>query len=102
MTINTPEMPGASRSFPRRQRGNEADIRLSKSPTWLTRHAAAAFLSNLGYPIAPQTLARAACQGWGPGFVRWGRRPLYQPAELKRWAVTRVAVAANLQQEVRA
>jgi hypothetical protein len=51
----------------------------------LTRREAADFLSERGYRVAPTTLAKYATVGGGPIFEKFGRRPLYLPAELLAW-----------------
>ena len=51
-----------------------------------TRHEAAAFLTDYGYPVAPTTLAKYASIGGGPAFESFGRRPLYRPDDLLTWA----------------
>ena len=61
----------------------------------LTRREAAAFLTDLGYPIATATLAKLHCVGGGPTVVRWGFKPLYRPADLESWATSRSAVHRN-------
>jgi hypothetical protein len=53
---------------------------------YLNRLEAATFLTNRGYKTAPATLAKRAVTGGGPLFISWGRKPLYEPAELLRWA----------------
>lgn len=55
----------------------------------LTRREAAQYLTNEGFPSAPATLAKYACQGGGPTFVRFGLKPLYRPEDLIDWAVSR-------------
>lgn len=55
----------------------------------LSRAEAAAFLSERGYRIARTTLNKYACIGGGPLFECFGRRPLYKPADLLAWAVSK-------------
>jgi hypothetical protein len=57
----------------------------------LTRRAAANFLTERGYPIAPQTLAKYAVVGGGPPFRKFGNRPLYAEADLIAWAEGRLS-----------
>jgi hypothetical protein len=52
----------------------------------LGRKEAAQFLTDQGYKTAPATLAKLACIGGGPPFASFGRRPLYQEADLLAWA----------------
>jgi hypothetical protein len=55
----------------------------------LDRREASAFLTDRGYRTAPATLAKLACLGGGPSFRSFGRRPLYEPADLLAWAAAR-------------
>ena len=48
----------------------------------LSRKDAAAFLTDLGLSIAPQTLARLYSEGRGPVCMHLGRRAVYKPADL--------------------
>jgi hypothetical protein len=52
----------------------------------LDRKEAARFLTQRGYRTAPATLAKLACIGGGPTFRSFGRRPLYDEADLMAWA----------------
>jgi hypothetical protein len=52
----------------------------------LTRRAAAAALTEAGYPTAPATLATRAVRGGGPVYRRYGPRVLYRWADLLAWA----------------
>jgi hypothetical protein len=55
----------------------------------LGRKEAAQFLTSHGYRTAPATLAKLACLGGGPVFRSFGRKPLYQAADLLAWAEAR-------------
>jgi hypothetical protein len=55
----------------------------------LRRKALAAALTDAGYPIAGQTLARMAVEGTGPAFQVWGRFPIYKWSSALRWAEAR-------------
>lgn len=57
----------------------------------LSRHEAAAFLCGRGYRVAVATLNKWACVGGGPAFRKFGRRPLYAPADLLAWAAARTS-----------
>jgi hypothetical protein len=58
-----------------------------KTARYLRRNIAARYLSeNWGITRAPQTLAKLACVGGGPRFVKAGRIPLYKPEDLDSWA----------------
>jgi hypothetical protein len=52
----------------------------------LRRNEAAQFLTEIGFKISRQTLARAAVEGWSPRYVVWGRHPLYAADDLLAWA----------------
>lgn len=57
-----------------------------ENETRLRRKAAAEFLLENGYPVAPATLAKYASVGGGPEFEKFGRLPLYRPSRLLHWA----------------
>lgn len=59
------------------------------TPRFLTRHEAAQYLTGEGFPCASKTLAKLACQGGGPPFIKFGLRVLYRPDDLISWAVSR-------------
>jgi hypothetical protein len=59
------------------------------------RKEAAAFLTDLGLPIAHATLAKYAVVGGGPEFQLWGRIPVYQEDSLRAWAKQRLGKAAT-------
>ena len=60
--------------------------------SYLTRRMAAEFLTENGYKTAEASLAKLACTGGGPVFISYGRRAIYAPTELLRWAVSRARV----------
>lgn len=62
---------------------------LPRPPPVLTRKQAAQYLSESGYLISVPLLAKLAVSGNGPRYRRWGRRVLYQPEDLLRWAEER-------------
>jgi hypothetical protein len=68
------------------------------SPT-LSRKEAAKYLTQLGYPITPKTLANLASnnnQGCGPPFLRRGWKAVfYERAELLAWAKSRYTKVAT-------
>ena len=57
---------------------------------WLSRAEAAAFLTKMGCPIAPGTLAKLASNnngGKGPPFKRFRWKAVrYNVADLRKWA----------------
>jgi hypothetical protein len=55
----------------------------------LTRREASDFLTELGYSVAPTTLAKYATLGGGPVFEKFGRRPLYLRTDLLAWVASR-------------
>lgn len=63
--------------------------------SYLTRGSASEFLFVKGFQVAPATLAKLACIGGGPVFISFGRRALYAPAELLRWAESRARIRKN-------
>ena len=44
-----------------------------------------------GVVRAPSTLAKLACLGGGPLFVKFGHVPLYDPADLDAWVRSRTS-----------
>jgi hypothetical protein len=58
---------------------------------FLNRREASAFLKQRGYTVAVATLNKLASTGGGPAFRRFGRRPLYTPADLIAWAEARTS-----------
>jgi hypothetical protein len=62
---------------------------MTKSP--LRRSAAAAFLTEHGYPLRPSTLAKLASVGGGPTFRSFGRVPIYTEEDLLAWAEARTS-----------
>lgn len=57
----------------------------------LTRKAAAAALTEAGYPVSSESLATYASRGGGPVFRRWGRYPTYRWGDLIEWAEGRLS-----------
>ncbi|GHA61505.1 hypothetical protein GCM10008927_28750 [Amylibacter ulvae] len=53
---------------------------------FLTRSEAAEYLTNVGYPVAKNTLQKFACLGGGPVYLIFGNRALYRPNDLDTWA----------------
>ena len=75
------------------------DLALSKAlgyaePKRFSRKDAAAFLTSIGCPVSPSTLAHMASnnnKGRGPAFtrVRW-RMVSYEESDLRAWAAKQV------------
>jgi hypothetical protein len=62
----------------------------------LNRKEAAAYLSKMGYPVAPRTLARLATMRKGPPYVRFMHRTvLYEKAVLEAWAKSQMTEVAT-------
>lgn len=53
---------------------------------YLNRGEAADYLADHGFPCSPKTLAKHACQGGGPRFIKYGLRVLYRREDLLQWA----------------
>lgn len=65
----------------------------SRTSEYMTRTQASEFVSHsIGLPIAPQTLAKMAVDGTGPRYFKAGRRALYRPDDLLRWASEKITV----------
>jgi hypothetical protein len=67
----------------------------------LTRQEAADFLTANGFPFAASTLNKLFSIGGGPACVHFGRRPLYEPEELLRWARSRTSAPRKNSSEPR-
>ena len=61
----------------------------------LTRQEAAAFLCERGYRVAVASLNKWASVGGGPRFRRFGRKPLYAPADLIAWAEAKTSAPVH-------
>ena len=44
-----------------------------------------------GVSVAPATLNKMRCCGGGPAFQKFGKFPLYQPADLDEWVAARMS-----------
>jgi hypothetical protein len=64
-------------------------------PKRYLRKPAAEFLTSLGLPTAPATLAKLAVVGGGPEFQKWGRLPVYTEPALRAWAEHRLGKPAT-------
>lgn len=64
----------------------------------ITTPAASGLLKDLGYPVAPATLAVKRVRGGGPEYVKFGRRVLYKPSALREWIEGRARVLTNTSQ----
>lgn len=62
---------------------------------YLRRKEAAAYLQERYGAYTAETLAKLACVGGGPPFRKMGAFPLYKPAELDAWAVSRMSAAVR-------
>jgi hypothetical protein len=63
---------------------------------FMRRQPASRYLSSVwGIDRAPSTLAKLACIGGGPRFVKAGRIPLYKPEDLDAWARNLVGETAE-------
>jgi hypothetical protein len=57
---------------------------------FLIRREAAAYITARCFPYSPETLATDAVRGTGPVFQLAGRIPVYTPANLDAWALSRI------------
>jgi hypothetical protein len=68
---------------------------------FLRRADAAAYVTQrYGFPCSRQWLAKLAVIGGGPVFRKAGRYPVYEPAELERWAEARIGPPQRSTSEV--
>ena len=66
------------------------------TPQRYTREGAAKYVSeheNAGVPVSATTLATLATRGGGPIFRKWGRRVVYERADLDAWVASRFGPA---------
>ena len=69
---------------------------INSSARFVSRADAARYIAGrYGFPCSRQWLAKLAVAGKGPAFQKAGRFPVYQPAELDRWATHRIAAASR-------
>jgi hypothetical protein len=61
------------------------------SKEYLRRVEAASYLQERYGAYTVETLAKLACVGGGPRFVKMGAFPLYKPEWLDEWAVARMS-----------
>jgi hypothetical protein len=65
-------------------------------PDRMTREQTAAFLTSIGYPIAPKSLAMMASGTKpGPPYMMFYRRVLYDKADVVAWAETKLTAKAS-------
>ena len=57
---------------------------------YISRAEAAAFLAELGFPVAKNTLQKYASVGGGPPYSKFGNRCLYEHSKLLKWAESKV------------
>jgi hypothetical protein len=75
------------------QSANSASV-TGQGRRFLRRADAAAYVTDrYGFPCSRQWLAKLAVIGRGPVFRKAGRYPIYQPADLDRWAQARIGPA---------
>ena len=80
----------AARPAPERPTSAAPEAPVPRLPDLLTRPAAVIFLRDkLGYPVSEGWLRQLAVIGGGPPFQSFGRRVVYDPADLRRWAEDR-------------
>ncbi len=59
-------------------------------PNLLSQGQAATILG-----LSPRTLERYRCTGFGPPYVKGGRRVLYRPADLDIWIATKIRTSTS-------
>ncbi len=69
---------------------------------WLRRAEAAEYLQQNYGAYTAETLAKMACRGGGPPFVRAGRIPLYRPSDLDAWMHGRMSAVVGSTSELQA
>jgi hypothetical protein len=71
-----------------------------KETRFLSRAEASDYLTNRGFRVAKQTLAKFAVTGEGPAYRSFGRRVVYDPADLNAWIEARLTKARRSTSEV--
>jgi hypothetical protein len=61
----------------------------------LNRQEAAAYLSDLGYPMTKNRLSKFVGEGGGPEYTKFGRQAYYFPDALLSWAKARERVVTG-------
>jgi hypothetical protein len=69
---------------------------------YLRRRQAGEYLKSKWGVFCANTLATLAVRGGGPRFRKLGRYPVYETAELDRWAASRLSAPVNNTAEARA
>jgi hypothetical protein len=72
------------------------------NPEYLRREQAAEYLQKRIGAYTVETLAKLACVGGGPKFRRFGRIPLYTPADLEEWIASRLSESVGSTSELAA
>jgi hypothetical protein len=63
-----------------------------EDPEYLRRKTASSYINDKwGASYAPETLAKLACVGGGPRFVKVGVYPLYRKEWLDEWVQARMS-----------
>jgi hypothetical protein len=70
-------------------------MRVLDPETLLTREAAAAALTEFGFPTSRATLATRASRGGGPVFRHYGCRTVYRWGDIRAWAEARLGPAVT-------
>jgi hypothetical protein len=68
----------------------------------LRRTEAAVYVSTRFFPCSPKTLAKLCVVGGGPQYRKAGRVPLYETADLDRWAQAKLSPKVSSSSELRA
>jgi hypothetical protein len=92
-TSRCPEIPEIDGDFdmPKSLIEETNDQTQPESVVFLRRIAAAKYIQDrYGLRCSKQTLAKLATLGGGPIFRSAGRTPLYAPADLDEWALSRI------------
>ncbi len=59
---------------------------------YLPRQEASEYIHNRwGLKYSPKTLAKLACTGGGPEYQVFGRTPVYLPANIDKWVLSKLS-----------
>jgi hypothetical protein len=84
-----PEFPGAYR---------ERSMLLPADDKPMPTADASRLMEDMGFRVAPATLAVKRVRGGGPEYVKFGRRVLYKPSALREWIEGQARVLTNTSQ----
>ena len=71
---------------------SDAAMRI-QSTSYLSPVAASKFLTDIGFPMSTNYLAKLRSVGGGPRFAKFGRKPVYTREALDSWVASKLSPA---------